>query len=76
MLAAAIGARQERVYGSGDWPDRAPDDVGVDLDAAVVEEAGSGTPAGTDQTDHSLDVSASARSRFNLKPARRRPHSP
>ena len=76
MLAAAIAARQERVYGSRDSPDRAPDDVGVDLDAAIVEEAGSGTPDGTDQTDHSLDVSDSARSHFDLKPARRRPHSP
>ncbi len=45
MLAAAVGAREERVFAiQGDRPDRALDDVGVDLDAAVVEEAGQALP--------------------------------
>ena len=41
MLAAAVGAREECVFSvQGDRPDRAFDDVGVDLDAAIVEESG------------------------------------
>jgi hypothetical protein len=36
MLAAAIGSREERVFSvQRDGPDRALDDVGVKIDAAV-----------------------------------------
>ena len=46
MLAAAVGAGEECVLAvQRDRPDRAFDDVGVDLDAAVVEEAGEPLPA-------------------------------
>jgi hypothetical protein len=45
MLAAAVGAREERVFAvQRDRPDCAFDDVGVDLDTAVVEEAGQALP--------------------------------
>src|SRR6187402_3777995 len=41
MLAAAVGAGEEVVLAAErDRADRALDDIGVDLDAAVVEEAG------------------------------------
>ena len=46
MLAAAVGAGEERILAvERDRTDRAFDDVGVDLDAAVVEEAGQAVPA-------------------------------
>lgn len=46
LPAAAVGAREERVLAiERDLPDRALDDVRVDLDAAVVEEAGEALPA-------------------------------
>src|ERR1700680_2439908 len=45
MLAAAVGAREECVFSvQSDRPDCAFDDVGVDLDTAVVEEAGQTLP--------------------------------
>jgi hypothetical protein len=45
MLAATVGAREECVFSvQRDWPDCAFDDVGVDLDTAVVEEAGQALP--------------------------------
>ena len=45
MLAAAVGTREECVFTvQGDRSDRAFYDVGVDLDAAVVEEAGQTLP--------------------------------
>src|SRR6187431_1978268 len=46
MLAAAVGAGEEVVLAAErDRADRALDDIGVDLDAAVVEEAGEPVPA-------------------------------
>ncbi len=40
MLAAAVGAGEEMIFApERDRPDCAFDDIGVDLDAAVVEEA-------------------------------------
>ena len=46
MLAAAVGAGEERVLAvQGDRADRSFDDVAVDLDAAIVEEAGQPFPA-------------------------------
>ena len=46
MLAAAVGAGEEVVLAAErDRTDRALDDIGVDLDAAVVEEAGAPVPA-------------------------------
>ena len=46
MLAAAIGAGEERILPiQCDGPDAALDDIGIDLDAAVVEEAGETVPA-------------------------------
>ena len=46
MLGAAVGAGEEGVLAvEGDSADRALDDVAVDLDAAVVEEAGESFPA-------------------------------
>ena len=46
MLAAAVRASEECVFSvQSDRPDRAFDDVGVDLDTAVVEEAGQALPA-------------------------------
>ena len=45
MLAAAVGAREECVFAvQRDRPDRAFDDVGVDIDTTVVEEAGQAFP--------------------------------
>ena len=39
MLGAAVGAGEERILpGQGQRPDRALDGVGVDFDAAVIEE--------------------------------------
>jgi hypothetical protein len=47
VLATAVGAGEERVFPiEGDWPDRAFHHVGVDLDAAVIEEAAKSSPAG------------------------------
>ena len=46
MLAAAVGAGEEMIFApERDRPDCAFDDIGVDLDAAVVEEAGDALPA-------------------------------
>ena len=46
MLAAAVRASEECVFSiQSDRSDRAFDDVGVDLDTAVVEEAGQTLPA-------------------------------
>jgi hypothetical protein len=46
MLAAAIRSGEERVLAiEGDRPDGALDDVGVDLDPAVIEEANKAIPA-------------------------------
>ena len=40
MLAAAVGASEEMIFApERDRPDCARDDIGVDFDAAVVEEA-------------------------------------
>ena len=40
MLAATVGAGEEMIFApERDRPDCALDDIGVDLDAAVVEEA-------------------------------------
>ena len=40
MLAAAVGTGEEMIFApERDRPDCARDDIGVDLDAAVVEEA-------------------------------------
>ena len=45
VLSTAVGAGEERVFPiEGDWSDRAFDHVGVDLDAAVVEEAAKSSP--------------------------------
>jgi hypothetical protein len=39
VLAAAIRSGKERILAiEGNRPDRALDDVGIDLDAAVIEE--------------------------------------
>ena len=39
VLAAAVGAGEEGVLAvERDWPDGALNDIGVDLDAAIVEE--------------------------------------
>jgi len=41
VLAPAVGAGEERILsGEGEWPDRTLDDVGIELDAPVIEEAG------------------------------------
>ena len=46
VLAAAVGAGEQRILAiEGDGADGALDDVGVDLDAAVVEEAGQSRPS-------------------------------
>src|SRR5262245_25602903 len=46
MLAAAVGAGEEMIFApERDRPDCALDDIGVDLDAAVVEEASKAVPA-------------------------------
>ena len=46
VLAAAVGAGEQRILSvQRDRSDAALDDVGVDLDAAVVEEAGEPVPA-------------------------------
>ena len=46
VLAAAAGTGEERILASeGDGADRPFDEVGVDLDAAVVEEAGEPLPS-------------------------------
>src|SRR5262245_1065786 len=46
MLAAAVGAGEEMIFApERDRPDCAFDDIGVDLDAAVVEEASKAVPA-------------------------------
>jgi hypothetical protein len=46
MLGASIGAREQRVLAiECDWADRPLDDIGVDLDAAVVDEAAEPNPA-------------------------------
>ena len=48
VLSAAVGAGEERILAiEGDGTDGALDDVGVDLDAAVVEEAGEPLPSVT-----------------------------
>ena len=45
MLAAAVGAREECVFAvQRDRPDCAFDDVGVDFDTTVVDEAGQALP--------------------------------
>jgi hypothetical protein len=45
VLAAAVGAGEKRVFAvERVWPDRAFDDVAIDFDAAVVEEAGQPFP--------------------------------
>ena len=45
MLAAAVGAGEECVFAvQRDRPDRAFDDIGVDIDTAVVEETGQAFP--------------------------------
>ena len=45
VFPAAVGAGEERILAiEGDRADRALDRVGVDLDAAVVEEAGESLP--------------------------------
>ena len=47
VLAAAVGSGEERILPvQGDGSDTALDHVGVDLDAAVIEEAGKPGPAG------------------------------
>ena len=52
VLAAAVGAGKERVLAvEGERPDGALDDVGVDLDAAIVEEAAKAIPAREDVAD-------------------------
>jgi len=41
VLAATIGACKQRILPvQSDWSDRAFDDIGVDLDAPVIDEAG------------------------------------
>src|SRR5437660_5431430 len=46
MLAATVGAGEEMILApERDRTDRALDDIGVDLDAAVVEEASKTVPA-------------------------------
>ena len=46
MLGAAVGAGEECILAiERDRPDGALDDVGVDLDATVVEEAGEARPS-------------------------------
>jgi hypothetical protein len=46
VLATAVGTGEERILPiEGNRPDRAFDHVGVDLDAAVVEEATKSSPA-------------------------------
>jgi hypothetical protein len=46
MLGTAIGAREQCVLAiKCDRTDRALDNIGVDLDAAVVDEAGEPSPA-------------------------------
>ena len=45
MLAAAIGTGEEGVLAiEREWPDRALDGVGIDLDAPVSEEAAQALP--------------------------------
>jgi hypothetical protein len=45
VLAAAIGASEERILAiEGDGPDGALDDVGIDLDPAVIDEANEAAP--------------------------------
>ena len=46
MFAAPVGAGEERIFTiQGNGTDAALDDVGVDLDAAIVEEPGEALPA-------------------------------
>jgi hypothetical protein len=46
VLGAAVGTSEERILAiEGDGADRPFDDVGVDLDAAVLEEAGEPLPS-------------------------------
>ena len=46
MLAAVVGAGEEMIFApERDRPDCALDDIGVDLDTAVVEEASKAVPA-------------------------------
>jgi hypothetical protein len=52
VFCVAVGAGEEGVLpGEGDGTDRAFDGVGVDLDPAVVDEAGQALPAGEGVTD-------------------------
>jgi hypothetical protein len=52
MLGSAIGPREERIFPvQCNRPDAALDDIGIDLDAAVVEEAGETVPARERITD-------------------------
>lgn len=46
VLATTVGTGEERILSiEGDWSDRAFDDVGVDLDAAIIEESTKSSPA-------------------------------
>ena len=65
VLAAAVGAGEERVLAiEGDGADGPLDDVGVDLDAAIVEEAAAPAAARTcDQQKASATSPFSARAR-------------
>src|SRR6476659_2352067 len=46
VFAAAVGTGEERVLPVRcDWADATFDDIGIDLDAAVIDEAGETSPA-------------------------------
>ena len=56
MLATTVGAGEERVLAiEGDGPDGTLDGVGVDLDAAVIEEARQAEPTAQGVADRTGD---------------------
>ena len=63
VLGAAIGSCEERILAiEGDRADGALDDVGIDLDPAVIEEADKAVPAAEAIADRSTSAFVSLRS--------------
>ena len=73
MLAAVVGAGEEMIFApERDRPDCALDNIGVDLDTAVVEEASKAVPARERVADCSGDGGfAGDGGKLGLEPGRK-----
>ena len=68
VFSAAVGAGEERILAiKGDGSDRTLDRVGVDLDSAVVEEAGEALPTGERIADRLGEFALLARACVQLR---------